>query len=59
MKDLQGALDLAENKGVQLSLPTTAMERFVEAAEHGYSENDIAAVILPMEENAGTKVGSE
>lgn len=59
MKDLQGALDLAENKGVQLSLPTTAMDRFVEAAEHGYSQNDIAAVILPMEENAGTKVGSE
>ena len=57
MKDLQGALDLAEAKGVQLSLPTTAMKRFVEAAEQGYSRNDIAAVILPMEERAGTSVG--
>ena len=57
MKDLQGALDLAEAKDVQLSLPTTAMKRFVEAAEHGYSGDDIAAVILPMEERAGTIVG--
>ena len=57
MKDLNAAIDLAREQGVRLSLPKVAMQRFVEAAEMGHAQSDIASVILPMEEIAGVTVG--
>ena len=57
MKDLNGALDLAREQGVRLLLPNVAMQCFIEAAEMGHAQSDIASVILPMEEIAGVKVG--
>ena len=59
MKDLQCALDLARGEGVRLLLPTMAMQCYVEAKGRGHAEADIAAVILPMEEIAGVRVGGE
>ena len=57
MKDLQGALDLAAAEGIRLALGETAMTLFNEAAERGHARDDIAAVILPMEDAAGVRVG--
>ena len=56
-KDLQGALDLAAAEGIRLALGETAMTLFAEAAARGHARDDIAAVILPMEEAAGVRVG--
>lgn len=58
MKDLQGAIALGRAEGVRLSLPNVAMQRFVDAADSGHMQDDIASVILPMEKNAGVSVGS-
>ena len=57
MKDLRGALDLAEAEGLRLALGETAMTLFAEAAARGHAGDDIAAVILPMEAAAGVSVG--
>ena len=57
MKDLQGALDLAAAEGIRLALGETAMTLFNEAAERGHAKDDIAAVILPMEDAASVRVG--
>lgn len=56
-KDLQGALDLAAAEGIRLALGETAMTLFAEAAARGHAGDDIASVILPMEEAAGILVG--
>ena len=58
MKDLDCALATARKLGVRLLLPAVALQCYVEAAALGHSDDDIAAVILPMEEIAGVKVGS-
>jgi len=58
VKDLQGAIDLARAQGVPLSLPEAAMQCFLEAARQGHAGDDIASVILPMEDIAGVRVGS-
>jgi 3-hydroxyisobutyrate dehydrogenase-like beta-hydroxyacid dehydrogenase len=58
MKDLQCAIDNGHRLGVRLMLPKVAMQCFVDAAERGHAGDDIAAVILPMEEMAGVQVGS-
>lgn len=58
MKDLQGAISLARAEGVRLLLPNVAMQCFVDAAGRGHLQDDIASVILPMEEIAGVTVGS-
>ncbi|SLN72034.1 NAD(P)-dependent oxidoreductase [Oceanibacterium hippocampi] len=58
MKDLQGAISLARAEGVRLLLPNVAMQCFVDAAGRGHLHDDIASVILPMEEIAGVTVGS-
>ena len=57
MKDLNGALDLAREQGVRLLLPNVAMQCFIEAADMGHAQSDIASVILPMEDIAGVEVG--
>lgn len=59
MKDLQGALDLAAAEGLRLALGETAMTLFAEAAARGHARDDIAAVILPMEEAASVRVGQD
>ena len=56
-KDLQGALDLAAAEGIRLALGETAMTLFADAAARGHAGDDIASVILPMEEAAGVRVG--
>ena len=56
-KDLQGALDLAAAEGIRLALGETAMTLFAEAAARGHAGDDIASVILPMEQAAGVRVG--
>lgn len=58
MKDLQGAISLARAEGVRLLLPNVALQCFVDAAGRGHLQDDIASVILPMEEIAGVEVGS-
>lgn len=56
MKDLDAALALARAEGVRLLLPSVAMQCFVDAAGRGHLQDDIASVILPMEEIAGVTV---
>ena len=58
VKDLQGALDLAAAEGLRLALGETAMTLFADAAGRGHARDDIASVILPMEDAAGVQVGS-
>jgi len=57
MKDLDCALVTARRLGVRLLLPAVALQCYVDAAGRGHSDDDIAAVILPMEDIAGVKVG--
>lgn len=57
IKDLECATATAKALGVRLLLPTVAQQCFVEAAGLGHGAADLAAVILPMEEIAGVKVG--
>lgn len=59
MKDLQAAISLARAEGVRLLLPNVAMQCFVDTAGRGHKQDDIASVILPMEEIAGVKVGEK
>lgn len=57
IKDLECATATAKALGVRLLLPSVAQQCFVEAAGLGHGADDLAAVILPMEEIAGVKVG--
>jgi len=57
MKDLDCALVTARRMGVRLLLPAVALQCYVDAAGRGHAAEDIAAVILPMEEIAGVQVG--
>ena len=57
MKDLDCALVTARRLGVRLLLPAVALQCYVDAAGRGHTDDDIAAVILPMEEIAGVQVG--
>lgn len=57
MKDLQCAIDTGRQLGVRLLLANMAMQAYVDAAGRGHLQNDIASVILPMEEIAGVQVG--
>jgi 3-hydroxyisobutyrate dehydrogenase len=59
IKDLQAAIDLSIEEGVRLRLPEAAMHWFGTAAEQGHSGDDIASVILPMENIAGVQVGEQ
>jgi 3-hydroxyisobutyrate dehydrogenase len=56
MKDLQAAIDLSVEEGVSLRLPAAAMRWFDNAVEQGHAGDDIASVILPMEDLAGVRV---
>jgi 3-hydroxyisobutyrate dehydrogenase-like beta-hydroxyacid dehydrogenase len=58
IKDLQAAIDLSVEEGVSLRLPGAAMRWFDDAVAQGHSGDDIASVILPMENIARTRVGS-
>ena len=57
MKDLDCALVTARRLGVRLLLPAVALQCYVDAAGRGHADDDIAAVILPMEDIAGVHVG--
>ena len=57
MKDLDCAIATARRLGVRLLLPNVALQCFVDAAGRGHAQDDIASVILPMEEIAGVRVG--
>jgi 3-hydroxyisobutyrate dehydrogenase-like beta-hydroxyacid dehydrogenase len=57
MKDLDCALVTARRLGVRLLLPAVALQCYVDAAGRGHADDDIASVILPMEEIAGVQVG--
>jgi 3-hydroxyisobutyrate dehydrogenase-like beta-hydroxyacid dehydrogenase len=59
MKDLECAIVTGRRLGVRLLLPNVAMQCYVDAAGRGHSQDDIASVILPMEEIAGVRVGRE
>jgi hypothetical protein len=43
--------------GVDHTLAEAAMRRYEQARDAGHVARDIAAVILPIEEKAGVKVG--
>ena len=57
MKDLDCAIATARKLGVRLLLPNVALQCYVDAAGRGHGQDDVAAVILPMEEIAGVQVG--
>jgi 3-hydroxyisobutyrate dehydrogenase len=57
MKDLACAIEAARAVGVSLQLPATALACYEEAIAQGHADDDIAAVILPMEKAAGVEVG--
>jgi len=54
-KDLSLALDRAGEVGVPLSLTAAAREAFSAARDRGYGDEDMAAVIKPMEETVGVE----
>lgn len=58
MKDLDCAIATGRRLGVRLLLPNVALQCYVEAAGRGHAQDDIASVILPMEEIAGVRVGT-
>lgn len=57
MKDLEAAISTGKSLGVRLLLANVAQQCYLEAAGHGHGQKDVSAVILPMEEVAGVKVG--
>jgi len=59
IKDLQAAIDLSTDTGVELRLPQAAMRWFADAAADGHGDDDIASVILPMETASGVRVGGK
>jgi 3-hydroxyisobutyrate dehydrogenase-like beta-hydroxyacid dehydrogenase len=58
MKDLDCALATARRLGVRALLPAVALQCYVDAAGRGHAQDDISAVILPMEDIAGVQVGA-
>ena len=58
MKDLDCAIATGRRLGVRLLLPNVALQCYIDAAGRGHAQDDIASVILPMEEIAGVRVGS-
>lgn len=56
LKDMRIALDMAEKLGVSFDLTKLSEEKIAETADLGYAEKDVAAIILPYEKIAGTKV---
>jgi 3-hydroxyisobutyrate dehydrogenase len=58
-KDLRAAIDLSVEEGVNLRLPEAAMRWFDDAVDQGHAGDDIASVILPMEDIAGVRVGGQ
>ncbi len=57
MKDLEAAISTGKSLGVRLLLANVAQQCYLEAAGLGHGQKDVSAVILPMEEVAGVKVG--
>lgn len=57
VKDLECVTATAKQAGVRMLLPTLAQQCFIEAEGLGHGAKDLSAVILPMEEIAGVKVG--
>ena len=51
-------IDLGRSLGVDLTLAEAAMRRYETALAAGHAEKDIAAVILPIEAQAGVTVGT-
>ena len=58
MKDLDCAIATGRRLGVRLLLPNVALQCYIDAAGRGHGQDDIASVILPMEEIAGVRVGT-
>jgi 3-hydroxyisobutyrate dehydrogenase-like beta-hydroxyacid dehydrogenase len=52
-KDLNCAIEAADALGIRLRLPAVALQCYQDAMARGLADQDIAAVILPMEETAG------
>jgi 3-hydroxyisobutyrate dehydrogenase-like beta-hydroxyacid dehydrogenase len=57
IKDLDCANATARMHGFALRLPEAARQCFLEAAADGFGDMDLSAVILSLEQAAGTKVG--
>lgn len=56
VKDLECGIRTAKSLGVRLMLAPVAQQLYVEAAALGHSQEDLAAVIRPMERIAGVEV---
>jgi 3-hydroxyisobutyrate dehydrogenase len=56
IKDLECAIRTAKSLGVRFMLAPVAQQLFIETAARGHAKDDVASVILPMEEIAGVKV---
>lgn len=56
IKDLECAIRTGKALGVRLMLPNVAQQLYVEAAALGHAQQDVAAVIRPMEAIAGVTV---
>jgi 3-hydroxyisobutyrate dehydrogenase-like beta-hydroxyacid dehydrogenase len=56
VKDLECAIRTAKSLGVRFMLAPVAQQLFIESAARGYAKDDVASVILPMEEIAGVQV---
>jgi 3-hydroxyisobutyrate dehydrogenase-like beta-hydroxyacid dehydrogenase len=59
MKDLQSAIDNAARVGAPLRLPQVAMEYLAAARDAGDGARDIAALILPLEKQAGISIAAK
>ena len=57
IKDLSFAIDLGKTNKLNLLIAKNAMKYFNKAEESGYALDDISSVIIPMENEAGIKVG--
>ncbi len=55
-KDLNLGLEVGKDNGVRLLLSALAAQVFEEAREMGFGEEDIAAVVKPLERLTGTEV---
>jgi len=58
IKDLECAIQTAKALGVRFMLAPVAQQLFIETAALGHAKDDVASVILPMEEIAGVTVRS-
>jgi 3-hydroxyisobutyrate dehydrogenase-like beta-hydroxyacid dehydrogenase len=57
IKDLECVTATAKALGVRMLLPTVAQQCLIEASGRGHAQDDLASVILPMEEIAQVQVG--